>query len=287
MPAVPDWSAAMTLTNPYSGTLLLNQLAADGYLYLLDESGCQFNVTVRSTKDDVPQSDGSILHHRFMTGTEMTLAIQLWQNRTQKACDAILSSMVDNLTGSLRSLLNAGDNQGRLSWAVDGKNERFLDDCRLLVYPSYAELPVPTVIVTIDSEYPYAQETEATPDSCADGDTVTLTNTGTAAYWPVFRPGPATAFTITVVNSYGITTQFVYVGAGNPGGVAIGGGDCAEINCFRNTIFLAVGCGSGDDANLKAGVDELNSDYPFLTPGDNDVSITGASMDILWAPAYG
>ncbi len=290
MPAVPSWAPQQfDLTNPYSGTLTFNVPTVTGLLYSLDQDACQFNITVRSTKSDVPQSDGSILHHRFLTGSEMILSVKLWTEDQKPACDADLAEMLDTLTGSLRSLLNAGDNQGRLAWEVEGGNERMLDDCRLLVYPTFVNQGGinPVVIATIDSEFPYAQDLNQNSTAVTSGGTQALANTGSAAYYPVFRvAGPTSAFTITVVSPTQ-TTQFVY-DSSLPGAAAIAGGNCAEINCFRNTIFLDIGCtGAGDDADLAAGIDELNSDYPVLDVGTNQVSITGANMTVLWAPAWG
>jgi len=89
----------MTLTSP-AGTLLLNQEVANLGAFFLDGDGCKFNIGVRSTKDHVPQADGDILHHRFLTGTEMPLKIQLWESaeRNKVACDALLELMLDTLT---------------------------------------------------------------------------------------------------------------------------------------------------------------------------------------------
>ncbi len=288
MPAVPSWSfpTQFDLTNPYNGTLSFN--VQTDRLYLLDQQACSFDTTVRATKSDVPQSDGSILHHRFLTGAEMRLSIQLWEQPDLVACDDLLAEMVDDLTGAFRSLLNAGDNEGRIAWEINGGNERMLDDIRLLVYPSLTLAEALAVVtVTVDSEFPYAQDLNQNSTAVTSGGTQALANTGSAAYYPVFRvAGPTSAFTITVVSPQQ-TTQFVY-DSSLPGAAAIAGGNCAEINCFRNTIFLDIGCtGAGDDADLAAGIDELNSDYPVLDVGTNQVSITGANMTVLWAPAWG
>ncbi len=281
MPAVPSWDAptAFTLTNPYNGTMSFNTQTSTG-LYLLDRSGCKFTVAVRSTTDNVPQSDGAILHHRFLTGTQMELKFVLMGDADSIACDDVLTTMVDQLTGAFRSLLNAGDNIGRLTWDAQGELTRILDDCRLLVYPDFdAGGNLPTLTVTIDSQYPYAQNLTQQSTSITSGGSSTLTNDGTADYFPVFQVHGATSgFTLTNLTT-GI--QFVYDST-LPGAVAIGGGDYAEIDTFRNTIFL-----NGSGANLKAGVDELNSDYWSLIVGGNLVSITGANVTVLWAPAWG
>ncbi len=284
MPAVPDWSKPMTLTSPV-GDLLLNQEVPGLGAYFLDGDGCKFNIGVRSTKDHVPQADGDILHHRFLTGTEMPLKIQLWESaeRNAVACDALLELMLDTLTRHMRALLNAGDNEGRLAWAIpSGGPIRMLDDIRLLVYPDYTQDPSAmgsTVLATVDSQYPFAQDLNQTSTDIADGGTQVLNNTGSAAYTPVFQvQGPTTGFSL--IN---LTTgqQFDY-DSNLPGAVAIGGGNYAEIDTFRNTIFL-----NGSGANLKAGVSQLTSDYWELAVGTNSVMIDGADVTVLWAPAWG
>jgi len=281
MPAVPKWASPIQfdVTNPYNGTLILNVLS--DRLYLLDQENCSFDITVRSTTDDVPQADGSILHHRFLTGTQMQLAIQLWESADTVACDALLAEMVGDLTGAFRSLLNAGDNAGRLTWQVDGGNDRILDDIRLLAYPAFTMSgPLGIVTVTIDSQYPYAQDLTQQLTTITDGNTAVLANTGSADYLPVFQVSNLSGSTFTLEN---VTTgiEFNYNDA-LPGGIAITGANYAEIDTFRNTIFL-----NGSGANLKAGVVQLSSDYWALVAGNNTVGITGADVDILWAPAHG
>ncbi len=281
MPAVPKWAAPIQfdLTNPYNGTLVLN--TQSDRLYLLDQQGCSFDISVRSTTDNVPQADGFILHHRFLTGTSIQLAIQLWESENHPACDILLAEMVDEISGAFRSLLNAGDNAGRLTWEIDGGNNRILDDVRLLVYPSLTmNGPVSVITVTIDSQYPYAQDLTQQLTTITDGNTAVLNNTGSADYYPVFQVSNLSGSTFTLENvSTGI--EFNYNDA-LPGALPITGVNYAEIDTFRNTIFL-----NGNSSNLKAGVVELSSDYWSLVVGNNTVGITGADVDILWAPAYG
>lgn len=278
MPAVPKWELPMTLTSPY-GSLLLNQQTAGG-IYLLRPDGCGFDIQVRSTKDNVPQGDGSILHHRFLTGTEMPLAIQLWEDINTLACDELAEEMIDLLTLHLRGLLNAGDNQGRLSWDIpSGGNDRMLDDIRLLVYPELTlNGNVYEVTTTIDSEYPYAQDLGEITTSISAGATETLNNTGNAIFYPVFIVQSTGTFTITNETT---GTELVWDGAVPAG--------CLEVNCFRETIYVNATCtpGDGDGANLKYGIDMLNSDFPYLVPGNNDITMDGAGADVLWQAAYG
>ncbi len=281
MPAVPKWAAPIQfdVTNPYNGTLILN--VASDRLYLLNQEACSFDITVRSTTDNVPQADGSIIHHRFLTGTQMPLEIQMWENPEQVACGPLLAEMVGDLTGAFRSLLNAGDNEGRLTWQIEGGNDRILDDIRLLVYPAFRmDGPLGVITVTVDSQYPYAQDLTQQLTTITNGNTAVLANTGSADYYPVFQVSNLSGSTFTLEN---VTTgiEFNYNNA-LPGALAISGADYAEIDTFRNTIFL-----NGNGANLKAGVVELSSDYWSLVTGGNTVGITGADVDILWAPAHG
>lgn len=293
MPAVPSWSSPtqFDLTNPYSGTLVFN--VQSDRLYLLDQQGCEFNITVRSTKDNVPQADGSILHHRFLTGVEMVLTIQLWESQDRVACDDLLASMLDEISGSFRSLLNAGDNEGRLAWEIDGGNTRMLDDCRLLVYPEVRMTEALTIVtVTIDSKYPYAEDLTQVATLIEAGDTVTITNDGTAEYFPVFQinrlyPAAAGASPVSsfVIANNTSGQQISYDGA-FPGASSISANRFAEIDCFSNTIYESTSpVGPGDGANLKAGVDELNSEYFSLLTGDNEITCD-VDATVLWQPAW-
>lgn len=287
---IADWSVPMVLTTPYA-TLDLNGTLVGGGAYLLRPDGCKLGQGVRSTKDDVPQADGSILHHRFLTGTEMLLPIQIWVDKGDSlpACDTLLQTLLDDLLGAMRSLLNAGDNAGRLSWTPAGQNARMLDDIRLLNYP--AETIVDTsagleITVLIDSEYPYTQDLQETRTGIANGATTVITNAGTAAYFPVFQANrlnsvtsgsPCLSFTLQNLTT-GI--DFVYDST-LPGAIAIAGGSYGEIDTFRNSIFR-----NGNLTNLKAGVDELNSDYFLLEPGANSIKIVGCDIDVLWQNAW-
>jgi hypothetical protein len=278
MSAVPVWAVPyqFTVTNPYSGFLELNVQLADR-LYALDQQACKMRQAVRATVDHVPQSDGDILHHRFLTGVQMVLAIQLWENATTPACDDLLAEMLDEVTGSFRSLLNTVDNDGRISWEVPGQNDRMLDDLRLLVYPEQVVGNVlTTVVVTVDTAFPYAQDLTQQNPTVSDGGSTTITNTGTADYYPVYlvsKAGGTSAFTIT---NAATGEAFTYSGTTIPNGSYL------ELNSFNNTAFL-----NGDGADLLDGVDIQTTLFPLLQIGGNLMSITGADMEILWAPAWG
>jgi hypothetical protein len=278
MPAVANWSPPyeFVLTNPYNGSMTFNAQLADRY-YLLDKSGCKFTCGVRATKSNVPQADGSILHHRFLTGAEMSLRFLLWEEFNKPACDDLQADMLDELSGAFRSLLNAADNQGRLAWEVPGKNERMLDDARLLVYPEYSQddkSGMGIVTVTIDTDLPYAQDLTQQLVSISDGGDATIDNTGTAESFPVYKVyGPTSTFTLANVTT---GEQVIY------SGTAISGGDYVELNTFKNTAFL-----NGDGADMLPSIDILSSLFPFLRTGNNQISIDGADVDVLWNPAWG
>jgi hypothetical protein len=277
VPAVPDWSAPtqFDLTSPYGNLVFNVPTTVEGMpcLFLLNMEACKFRIGVRDTSQNVPQSDGGILHSRFLTKTEIDLSIGLWEDEDNAACEELLAAMTDALSGAFRSLLNAGDNAGRLAWEVAGKNTRMLDDCRLLVYPDYDEQDVAHKIftATIDSAFPYAQDLTPQFTSIAAGDTEIIDNTGTADYFPVIRvSGPAAGFSITIG-----TQSMTFVNA-------IGGGDFVEVNTFNNTIFL-----NGDEDDELNGLDVLNSVFPVLVPGNNTVQMFDADAVIEWAPAFG
>lgn len=288
MPAVPVWTDRFDLTNPYSGTLTFNVQTADG-LFLLDQDACDFQIGVRATKFHVPQADGDILPDRFLSGTEMPLTIQLWEQERQPACGEVLVAMLDLLSGSLRSLLNAGDNEGRLAWEIAGGATRMLDDLRLFVYPSFkAGSGVnPIVTVTVDSKYPYAQDLTQTRTGIADAATVTITNGGNADYFPVFQVNRLNGATSgTPVSSFlleNLTTgQQIDWDASQPGGSVIPGGSYGEISTFDNTFYL-----NGDSSNEQAGILQLDTEYFVLVPGANDITINGCATDVLHQAAWG
>lgn len=294
--AVPVWAQeggpAFTLTAPFlsaqSRMLEFNVQQADR-LYLLDQRACSFVAgDVRATKYNIPQADGSILPRRFLTGAVMELSIGMLETRDKPACDDLLTDMLDDLLGSFRSLLNAGDNAGRITWEVAGEATRMLDDCRLLVYPKHVVGDVwDSVVVTIDSRFPYAQSLLQTRTGIEDGSTVTVSNAGTADELPVFQVNrlngvtagtPVSAFTITNVTT---GVQFDWDDS-LPGASAIPANHYAELSCFDNTIYK-----DGDSTNEDPGIVQLSSDYFGLVPGDNEIEIVGADCDVLSNNAFG
>lgn len=300
MPPVPDWTKEFRLTNPYTtaqgGQWLTFNVQSESGIYLLDQKGCAINFDVRSTKLDVPQGDGSILPERFLTGGVADLSVQLWGSDSKPACDQLLETMLDTLTGAVRSLLNAGDNAGRLSWDVASGADRMIDDVRLLTYPRFTmDGPTPGVVFTLDTRLPYAQTEADTFTNVLDGATVVITNDGTADYYPVFqvnRTWNGVSWDVGTSAVHSFTIQNLTTGLDFnfddtlPGGPAITANHFAEINCFTNTIYrMDVAADPG--ANLKASVVQLDSEYIPLVMGPNSIRITGADMAVIWANAYG
>lgn len=300
MGAVPSWAPqAFALTNPYTASRqvdpriffnVLGSISPEVGYYSLRGDACSIGPSVRSTTDNVPQADGSIMHHRFLTGAQIQLTIELWEKGGSPgivACDSVLRAMLDDLMGAFRSLLNAGDNAGRLAWEVSGGATRMLDDVRLLIYPTFNTSPGdPLVTVTIDSKYPYALDLEQTRTGIEDGVPFTITNGGTSMMLPVFQVNrldgvtsgsPVSSFTLSN-NTTGI--QFAFDSA-LPGASAIPAGAYGEVSCFDNTFFK-----NGDETNESPGILMLDSDYFALEPGDNEIQIDGCDTDVLWQNAW-
>lgn len=284
---IADWSVPFVLTTPYANLEFNVEMPGLG-LYLLRQDGCSTGISVRQTTDNIPQADGSIPHHRFLTGVQIVLAIQLWADADSIACDEQLQTMLDTLKGAFRSLLNAGDNEGRIAWEPVGGSSadstyRMLDDIRLLVYADPKPISLETewvweVGVTIDTRYPYAEDLTQIQDTVTT--TATLTNLGNADFWPVWKVnGPFDTFTL-LNEDTGL--QIVY-DSSLPGAVSVAGGDYAEIDTFQGTIFL-----NGSGADLSAGIDALNTDDFPLIPGDNLISLTGdpPDADCLYQAAW-
>lgn len=271
-----DWNVAFTLTSAdYSATpLAINTpvvFPSGTGTFLLRADGCSLNNQVRQTKDFVPQADGAILHCRYTAGMEMTLAIQMWESTDQIACDTLLQEMLDELMGYLYGLLNAGDNEGRISWAPDGgssvsSTSRMLDDIRLFTYPTDSQQSAAyEVSVTVDCALPYAEDlTQLSPS--VPGVVVNNGNRPTYPVWKIY--GPFTSFTLTNT-SVTPNESFQYDGA-LPGASSVGGGDYIEINTFNNTVYL-----NGNSTNMKPGIVMTSSDFFTLPPGSNTITCAG------------
>lgn len=287
MAAIAEWEVAFDLITP-QGTLLLNREQATGR-FQIDKSGSTAGTRVRSSKLNIPQGDGSILRRRFTDGYEVTLKIVYWDTNQQTACtttDPSSREMNDLLMLHLRSLLNAQESN-RLIWTPTGApDRRMLLDIRLLGEPVITEEDAVTSLsFTLDSPYPYAMDlTEITTSfDSADPDEI-LDNNGTAPFYPVWKVyGPTCFWSILNVD----TNQMIRYDASLPGAQCIETGEYAEIDTFRNTIYL-----DGDQDNLMAGIDMTVTNFFPLEVGNNEILVDGdgtfptPDVDVLWQNAW-
>lgn len=254
----------------------LNTVLGNGDAYLLARDGCRVDRPLRVTSDNIPQGDGQILHRRFTEGYSVTLKIDLWHSISDTmeegslapACDEDLVRMTDTLMGIVNATLNAED--ARLLWTPPGYAGRMLRNIRWREYPAQdPESAGVALTVTFDTQFPYEISQDETNPALGG----TVTNDGNTNYYPVLHiDGPSSAF---IVANDTLGFGIVYDSA-RPGGIALGGGDYAEINTFNNTIVL-----NGDVQDLDAGVDPLLSTFFWLLPGDNETEISGASGYVL------
>lgn len=287
---IADWSVDFNLRSrvwatgsqllPFNQTVIFP--SGEG-TYLLRQDGCKLSTpgdAVRAQKENVPEADGSILHCRYVAGMEMQLAIQLWEkDRDRPACDELLQEMLDELMGYLFNLINAGDDDGRISWTPKGENTRMLDDIRLLTYPSESHPPsgIMEIGVTLDCALPYSED-ELQLAPTIPGDVVNGGNRPTYPVWKVF--GPTTYFTIENTDT---GESFSWDGAA-PGMPVIGPTDYLEINTFDNTVFKnAIG------SNLMGGIVMSISEFFLIPPGTSAISLSSggaASVGLInaaWA----
>ena len=286
-----DWTVPFTLTSSvYSATTLsLNTpvvfTAGTGTFFLRGE-GCSLTNQVRQTKEFVPQEDGSILHRRYVAGMEMGLAVQLWQDTETIACDTLQQEMLDSLMGYAYGLLNAGDNQGRVSWVPSGgssvvSGSRMLDDIRLLSYPVESQQPGSPyeVAFTVDCALPYAEDlTQST--IALDDVGVTVTNYGNRPVYPVWQlTGPFSQQSLTNMTNGDV----FYYDDTFPGAPVIGPNEYIEIDTFRNTAYL-----NGSGANCKPGINMELSDFFSIPPGSHTIVLSdpGSTGTALWNNAF-
>jgi hypothetical protein len=289
-----DWTVPFDLTSQvYSSVLLpINQSAAaifgEPAYYFLRPDGCSLVNTVRQTKDNVPQSNGSILHRRWVQGLEMTLAIQLWKDADTIACDGLEQEMLDTLMGYAYGLLNAIDNQGRIQWNPgNGNEERMLDNLRLLSFPAEtrsAGTPL-EITFTLDTQYPYQEALTQRLVNLPNTVPVVINNTGNVPTYPVIQVNRVNGVTNATPVSGTIiiqtATEDFFWTSSLTGSQLIPGSSYAEIDMFGNTMYM-----NGNGANLSPGIDFINSQFFPLMPGVNTVTMFGGTADVLWNPAW-
>ncbi len=261
------------------GTLPLNDDGYAGGFYAIDPTGCSGAPVMRATVDNVPQADGSILHNRFLTGYQITLKIDLYKDSQTAACeDGLVQTMIDNLSRHLQYMLRE---QGRLTYDPGGGlATRLADELQTLLMPEVTvEDGLTSLRFQVDSPFPYTYDFEQT-ETTINATTDIITNTGSAPFYPVWRVyaggSPLTDFTLA-----NATTGLNFIWDSSlPGGTAIPAGEYAEIDTFRNVMYL-----NGDEDNLKAGIDIVNSQFWPLDVGANSIT-TDADARLLWQPAW-
>lgn len=271
-----EWTVATVLRTSL-GDLAIN--AASGARYLLDQAGCEQSRTLRVTSDPVPEGDGEVFHRRFADGTQIDLRMQLWMDDAP-ACGSDAREMYEDLAQHLSAILNDG---GRYLWTpTDYGDQRMMDEARWMtpIRTTFLDGGVVQLEFSIDSPFPYFIDGTQESIALVDGVPTVVTNDGNADFYPVILvDGPATDFTIANATS---GLQIVYSSA-RPGAQALGSMDFAEIDTYRNTVYL-----NGDEDNLKPGVDPEETDYFVVLPDANTITITGADATLLlnnaWLP---
>lgn len=300
--SIVEWDIPMQLISA-EGTLLLNDTTEPDWYYAVIPSASESYAELRITKDDIPQQDGSILHEEFAAGYVVRLTVQYWEQgypvpstdvKDQPACRAAAVLAHDRLMLHYRSLLN-GATAGRLIYQPTDQNARMFDQIRLAERIQVAvreqESSLTTVSFAVHTPYPYAMDFTQTETVIDDATpTATLTNSGTAPYYPVLRVlGPTDYFSVTnnsVLDSDGNPVTFIY-DSSLPGAPTIGGGDYVEIIMFNGTVVL-----NGDQDSIIAGMDVEFSDFWFLAVGDNEIEVEGVGTfpapecHILWQNAW-
>lgn len=276
---IANWNVPFYMTSAsYGGGVLLpfNETfafpAGTGKIVLKQE-GCSLAAAVRSTKDNVPQADGSILHRRFLTGMEMQLSAWFWETtgaEGKMACDDLLQSMVDTFMGYAYGLLNAGDNEGRISWLPDGAAPRMLDDIRLASYPKEAHVDGPGMgfEFMIDCALPYAENLEQLAPAVPG----VVVNGGNRPTYPVWQIDGPFSGVMTLANT---TTgeEFSY-DEDLPEAPNIDAGDYLEIDVFRNSATkIAPGPVL---SNAFPGLVLPDSAFFEIVPGNNTITLSGA-----------
>lgn len=268
MSACVEWEVPFTLRSSY-GDLDLNDDSGSAY-YLLVDAGCVARRTLRVTSDPIPQGDGQIHHRRFTDGYEISLRIQMWETKTERACGQVLREMVETLMLHVNDMLNT---PGRVLWTPDGLGDRrMLDQARVFaVGDPTRDGPGGPLEVTVgfDSPFPYCIDATEQDVVLVAGVPQNVTNDGNVPMFPVFVVnGPTSGFTI----ANNLTGEDLVYDSSLPGAVAIGGGDYVEFDFFRNTAYL-----NGSGANRKAGIDlELSDFWAIDAAVATSVEITGA-----------
>lgn len=285
---IADWSTLTALTTPL-GTLTLNSATGDRYLCVNER--CDAGADLRVTFDNIPQGDGQLNHRQYLTGYKMRLSLALWTDAApaEPACGADAWRMIDALGAQLDALRNPDTSVGpaRIVWTPQGLPSRMVNDIRIMEKPVVTVEPqgndsIVSVTFGVVSAFPYElSESEQSPSHITGGTGLgaTLTNDGTTQMWPVFKVyGPTHEFFL-----YNLTTgKTLHYDSSNPGASIVGTSEYVEIDMFYGKVTLN---GSEDD-DFIAGIVFDETDFWSLVPGDNDIAVVGADVDILWNDAW-
>lgn len=296
MPNV-EWQVAQKITSSL-GELRLNDSASDssnpGRCYLVDSADYKIVPSLRVTQDNLSMFDGSILHPRWKTGLVATMRVLYTIKPSNDspdylpACGEDLREMHELLMSHLDALrvLHAGANQ-RYQWTPTGYGQdRMLTDVQCLAWAEPTHDGAQTeVTFALETPFPYAIDFTQQTQTIADLATETITNPGSADFYPVIKVhGPSIAFVVvngSVLDEFGVPLYLEYDGT-RPGAHTIASGHFIEFDFFRGTAFL-----DGDVDDRMAGVVPTTTDFFPLRKGANDVALSGANhADVLWNPAY-
>jgi hypothetical protein len=295
---IASWADPFDLTTPV-GTLNLNQTyAGTNRRFQLVPTKCNAALPVRTTQDDVPQGDGAIPHRRWRSGFGVHLAVEMLIDdgggQMSAACDLDLIEMLDLLGAHVNAMIRTGLVSGfpnaRLVWKLSsvypGVGDRMFDRIQLSTGGAVTlEGDIGTLVeFDVDTPYPYYIEASETDTVLGETGVEIVTNAGNTDYFPVVQIfGPTPDFILknhSVVDLDGNPLELDYIDS-LPGAVAIGGGDYVEFNFFTGEAFL-----NGSGANRKAGIDFRWTEFFPLVPGENILSLIGATGIVLSNGAF-
>lgn len=262
-----EYAIPHTLQTP-QGNVSFNTGAGDELrLTAIDGAG-----DVRAVVDAVAQRDGGIVHPFFKAPRYVTLTglVKVPSSFTTRR------TTLEDLVGKANSMLRT---DGRLYWTPSGYgDQRFLDRIRLSepvrirdsqlggLYKEFEFQIVAADPCVYDSTQTTTVVTVATSP-------VTITNLGNAISYPVIRVSGTASFTLTNTT----LGQSIVMS-----GLSLGGGYAEITTGFKETIYL-----NGNGANLTPFLDVVASDFWYLQPGANSITMSGGgSASILWNNAW-
>lgn len=304
-------NATLIDINPLHGVISPSAGDTFGPQWILIGDGCTAGAAKRVVRDNTPQKPGEIIHHKYKTGVVFQLTMIACDvqetavgddagQEMKPVCGSDLVDLFDKLMLALDGMENA---DGRLVWTPTGHVSRMLDSARWLgsdssgggaqsLATSIVNETFTQVQFSLLSPFPYAMDYAQVVTPLDAIGTGTITNAGTADFYPVILvDGPATSIQIDVV-SFGppLTGTNFYWNTSFPGSIPIPAGQTVEFDFFRETAYMGpTGSGAYDVTNMKPGIDVLNSDFWTLKPGVNTVFLTGdaPSGQMLWQNPYG